>query len=95
MNGDSTVDATAASLGNGAPDNDLRLSDRIREQPLLSLGVGVLCGFVAGGGASTRTGMAILISLGRIAAREAASSAFSRMVSDYDNASRRSGADRS
>jgi hypothetical protein len=64
------------------------LSDRIREQPLLALGVGALFGFVAGGGASTRTGMAMLLLLGRIAAREVASNAISRAVSEYDSARR-------
>ena len=95
MNYESIVDETASSRGNGARNEEAGLADRIREQPLLSLGVGALCGFVAGGGASTRTGMGLLLLLGRIAAREAASSAFSRVVSEYDNASRRSGADRS
>jgi hypothetical protein len=85
---DSTIDGTASSRGNGTRDEEPRLSDRIREQPLLSLGVGALFGFVAGGGASTRTGMALLLLLGRIAAREMASSAIARAVNEYDSARR-------
>ena len=60
------------------------LADHVREQPLLALGIAALAGFVVGGGAWTRTGMAGLMLAGRIAARQMAVSAIAKAVKELN-----------
>jgi hypothetical protein len=59
------------------------LTERIRERPLVSIGVAGTAGFVLGGGAFSRTGMAILMILGRIWLRQAASDVVAKAVNSY------------
>lgn len=66
------------------------LSDYVREEPLLSLGVAALLGFVAGGGALTRTGMGALMLLGRMMAGQIALEAISKSVRNHGSGRRSS-----
>jgi hypothetical protein len=68
----------------GAP----TLTDRIRERPLLSAGLAALVGFVAGGGASSRTGTAMLALVARIWLRRAATEAIVNAMSGYGRVKR-------
>jgi hypothetical protein len=63
-------------------------TERIRERPLLSLGVAGLAGFVIGGGASSRTGAAALMLIARIWLRRAATDAFANAMANYGTAKR-------
>ena len=62
------------------------LTKRIRERPLLSLGVAGLAGFVIGGGASSRTGAAALMLIARISLRRAATDALASAMASYGTA---------
>ena len=64
------------------------LTERIRERPLLSLGLAGLAGFVIGGGASSRTGAAALMLIARIWLRRAATDALASAVTSYGTAKR-------
>ena len=64
------------------------LTERIREHPLLSLGVAGLAGFVIGGGASSRTGAAALMLIARISLRRAATDALASAMASYGTAKR-------
>jgi hypothetical protein len=66
-------------------------TDRIKERPLLSLGLASLAGFVVGGGASSRVGAAMLMIIGRLWLRRAATAALTNVVTNYGTA-KRSGA---
>jgi len=64
------------------------LTERVRERPLLSLGLAGLAGFVTGGGASSRTGAAMLMLIARIWLRQAATDALASTVTSYGTAKR-------
>jgi hypothetical protein len=82
----------AASQQTGGLRWDARpLSEHVREQPLLALGVAALAGCVAGGGAWTRAGVAAMMLAARISARQMAVGAIAKAVQNYGSA-RRSGA---
>ena len=92
------MDATEATAGEAAIDENgdfLRdqrpLSEYIKERPLIALAIGALAGFVAGGGAWTRAGLATMMLVGRISARQMAVGAIAKAVQNYGSA-RRSGA---
>src|SRR5690349_20565796 len=70
---------TGLELGSTAPP----LTERIRERPLLSLGVAGLAGFVIGGGASSRTGAAALMLVMRSWFKRAATDALANAISSY------------
>jgi hypothetical protein len=74
----------SAELGAAAP----TLTARIRERPLLSLGLAGLVGFVIGGGASSRTGAAMLMLIARISLKRAATDALADAISSYGTAKR-------
>jgi hypothetical protein len=59
-----------------------RLTERIRERPLLALGIAGLAGFVAGGGASSRFGRAMLMLIARLSLKQAASGALAYVVNN-------------
>jgi hypothetical protein len=59
------------------------LTERIRERPLLALGLAGLVGFVMGGGARSRTGTAILMLLGRVWLRRTATDAITGVITGY------------
>lgn len=87
-----TTEETAGDSGlhdNGELNPDQRpLSDQIKEQPLLALGVAALAGFVVGGGAWTRAGVAGLMLAARIFARRMAAEAIAKAVHNYGSAGR-------
>jgi uncharacterized protein (DUF1786 family) len=64
------------------------LTDRVRERPLLSLGVASLIGFVMGGGASSRVGAAMLVLAGRIWLRRTATDALTNALTGYGRTKR-------
>jgi hypothetical protein len=63
-------------------------TQRIRERPLMSLGLAGLGGFIIGGGASSRTGAAILMLFGRSLLRQAATEALVSAMTSYGTAKR-------
>ncbi len=70
---------TSAEAISADADERLRRRERdigefIREEPLTSLAIAGAAGFILGGGASSRIGLALLTIVGRIALRGAASS---------------------
>lgn len=86
-------EATVEALNEGVASAELgvvapSLTERIRERPLLSLGLAGLVGFVTGGGASSRTGAAILMLIARISLRRAATEAFASAMTSYGTAKR-------
>ena len=64
------------------------LTERIRERPLVSLGLASLAGFVVGGGAVSRTGAAMLMLVARIWLRRAANDALAEAITSYGTAKR-------
>jgi hypothetical protein len=64
------------------------LTERVRELPLLSLGLAGLAGFVFGGGASSRTGAATLMLIARIWLRRAATDALADAMTSYGTSKR-------
>jgi hypothetical protein len=85
-------EAAAGDVGrreNEALNLDQRpLSDQVREQPLLALGIAALAGFVVGGGAWTRAGIAGAMFAARIFARRMAVGAIAKAVQNYGSAGR-------
>ena len=84
------VNETGASAEPGiiAPPLAPTLTERVRERPLLSLALAGLAGFVTGGGASSRTGAAMLMLIARIWLRRAATDALASAVTSYGTAKR-------
>jgi hypothetical protein len=64
------------------------LTERIREKPLLSLGLASLAGFVIGGGASSRVGAATLMLVARIWLKQAATDALMNAMTSYGTTKR-------
>jgi hypothetical protein len=64
------------------------LTERIRERPLLSLGLAGLAAFMIGGGASSRTGAAMLMLIVRISLRRGAAEAFASAMTSHGTAKR-------
>jgi hypothetical protein len=64
------------------------VTGRVKERPLLSLGLAGLAGFIFGGGASSRTGMALLMLVARISFRRAATEAIANAMTSYGSAKR-------
>ena len=62
------------------------MAERVRERPLLALGLAGLVGFVMGGGARSRTGTAILMLVGRIWLRRTATDAITGAITGYGSA---------
>lgn len=62
------------------------LTERIRERPLLSMSLASLVGFVTGGGAASRTGVATLMLIGRIWLRRAATDALANAIAKRNGA---------
>ncbi|HJU29468.1 MAG TPA: hypothetical protein VJ718_09870 [Candidatus Binataceae bacterium] len=87
-----TSEATAGETGpreaGGLGLDQRPLADQIKEQPLLALGVAALAGFVAGGGAWTRAGVAGMMLAARIFARRMAVAAIAKAVQNYGSAGR-------
>ncbi len=75
-------------LGEAPVLNTPTLAERIRERPLVALGLAGLAGFVTGGGASTRTGTAMLVLIARIWLRRAATDALASAIASYGTAKR-------
>ena len=62
------------------------IGDFVREEPLTALAIAGAAGFILGGGASSRIGLALLTIVGRIALRGAATSFIVGLVTgDNDN----------
>jgi hypothetical protein len=76
--------ATIVESGIVAP----TLTERLRERPLLSIGLAGLTGFVIGGGASSRIGAAALMFIARIWLKRAATDALANAISSYGTAKR-------
>ena len=87
-----TQDAGEAHLDSHAVHDiivgDPTLEERVRERPLLSLGLASVAGFILGGGASSRGGAAILMLIARIWLRRAATEALTDALSNYGAAKR-------
>ena len=66
----------------------LTLTEHMRQQPLLSLGVAAFAGLVIGGAASSRTGAALLMIIARTSLRHIATEAFARGMTGYGTAER-------
>jgi hypothetical protein len=64
------------------------LADRIRERPLVSLGLAGATGFVLGGGAFSRTGMAILMIFGRLWLRQAVTDVIASAMANHQQQQR-------
>ena len=64
------------------------LTAQIRERPMLAVGLAGLAGFIFGGGASSRTGAALLMLVARISLRRAATEALANAVTGYGSAKR-------
>ncbi len=64
------------------------MTERIRERPLLSLGLAGLAGFVLGGGTSSRSGAAMIMLVARIWLRRAATSALTSAITSHGTAKR-------
>jgi hypothetical protein len=64
------------------------LTERIRERPLLALGLAGLAGFVTGGGSSSRSGTALLMLIARIWLKRAATDALASAMTSYGTAKR-------
>jgi hypothetical protein len=67
------------------------LTDRIRERPLVALGLAGATGFVLGGGAFSRTGMAILMIFGRLWLRQAVSDVIASAMANHQQQRERDG----
>ncbi|HJU29490.1 MAG TPA: hypothetical protein VJ718_09980 [Candidatus Binataceae bacterium] len=87
-----TSEATARNAGSyedgGLIPGQRPLSNQIKEQPLLALGVAAAVGFVAGGGAWTRAGVAGMMLAARMFARRMAIGAIAKAVQNYGSAGR-------
>lgn len=86
-------EATVDVMKQEAPSAESRpvqptLTDQIRERPLISLGLAGLVGFIFGGGASSRTGAALLMLAARISFRRVASEAIAKAMTSYGSAKR-------
>jgi hypothetical protein len=64
------------------------LTDRIRERPLVALGLAGATGFVLGGGAFSRTGMAILMIFGRLWLRQAVTDVIASAMANHQQQQR-------
>jgi hypothetical protein len=80
----STENAAGAAPGISAP----TFTEHVRESALLSLGVASLAGFIFGGGASSRTGAAMLMLIGRMWLRRTATDALASAITRYGTAKR-------
>lgn len=60
------------------------LSDYVRDEPVTSLAIAAGVGFIVGGGANTRPGLALLALIGRFAVREAATHFIVGVLSNDD-----------
>jgi hypothetical protein len=86
---EATVDAVNQQVASPQPGIIApTLTERVRERPLLALGLASLAGFVIGGGASSRTGTATLILIARIWLRRAATDALASAMTSYGTAKR-------
>jgi hypothetical protein len=86
---EATVDAVNQQVASPQPGIIApTLTERVRERPLLALGLASLAGFVIGGGASSRTGAATLILIARIWLRRAATDALTSAMTSYGTAKR-------
>lgn len=86
-------EATVDVLNQEAPNAEPRLVEQtlkaqIKERPLISLGLAGLAGFIFGGGASSRTGAALLLLLARISVRRAATEAIANAMTSYGSSKR-------
>jgi len=68
------------------------LADQVRDNPLAALAAAAMVGFVIGGGARSRAGLAMLMFVGRLATRKAVVNAIAKAV-DSHGSGRRAGAD--
>jgi hypothetical protein len=64
------------------------LADQVRENPLLALAVAAMVGFVTGGGARSRAGLAMLMFVGKLATRKAVLSAIVKAVDNHGSGRR-------
>jgi hypothetical protein len=80
----------AAKLPRQAP-AERRLAEQVRENPLLALATAAVVGFVIGGGARSRAGLAMLMFVGRLATRKAVLNTIVKAV-DSHGSGRRAGA---
>lgn len=78
--------ATASEADEKRRRRDRDIGEYIREEPLISLAIAGGVGFILGGGANSRLGIALLSIAGRIAIRGAATSFIVDLVSgDHGN----------
>jgi hypothetical protein len=64
------------------------LTDRIRERPMVALGLAGATGFVLGGGAFSRTGMAILMIFGRLWLRQTVTDVIASAMANHQQQQR-------
>jgi hypothetical protein len=84
VNNSAGASATEADEKRRRRDRDI--GEYIREEPLTALAIASGAGFIFGGGANTRLGLALLSLVGRIALRGAATSFIVDLVSGkHDN----------
>jgi hypothetical protein len=70
----SSAQAAAPDADEGTRRRDRNIGEYVKEQPLTALAIASGAGFILGGGANSRIGLALLTIVGRIALRGAATS---------------------
>ena len=67
------------------------ISETINERPLGAMAAAAVVGFIAGGGARSRLGFALLTIAGKSFARQEAFNFFFRRMTDYESQARNTG----
>jgi hypothetical protein len=82
----SSADATAVDSEERRRRRNRDIGEYVREEPLTALAIAGGAGFILGGGANSRIGLALLTIVGRIALRGAATSFIVGLVTgNHDN----------
>jgi hypothetical protein len=83
---DNSSDPTAADAIESLRRHERNVGEYVREEPLTALAIAGGVGFIFGGGANSRIGLALLTLVGRIALRGAATSFIVGLVTgNHDN----------
>jgi hypothetical protein len=81
-----SAEAAAADVDESRRRRNRDVGEYVREEPLTALAIAGGAGFILGGGANSRIGLALLSIVGRIALRGAATSFIVGLVTgNYDN----------
>jgi hypothetical protein len=81
-----SAEAAAADVDEGRRRRNRDVGDYVREEPLTALAIASGAGFILGGGANSKIGLALLTIVGRIALRGAATSFIVGLVNgNHDN----------